>query len=101
MNPDIWSDLPEEIWHWYVKDYLVNYLHIWHEKMMGTRHYIECSKPGAFRLSLTGIIENPGEHVWSVETINWFNIPVVDPRGVFLYQVIQKKSYYAANFLKS
>lgn len=81
----VWKGLPEDIWHWYVKAFLIDYREIWFIKMRKVRLIIKCKAPKMVRFSLTGSIERENEHIWSIETIDWKGLPMYP---VYLYQII-------------
>lgn len=81
----VWKGLPEDIWHWYVKAFLIDYREIWFIKMRKVRMIIKCKAPKIVRFSLTGTIERENEHIWSIETIDWKGLPM---NPVYLYQII-------------
>lgn len=85
MLLDVWKGLPEDIWHWHIKAYLIDYFEIWFRKMRKAHLIIKCKAPKMVRFSLTGSIERENEHIWSIETIDWKGLPM-DP--VYLYQII-------------
>jgi len=83
MKAIIWSDLPEDIWHHSIKQYLINYYNKKKKKMKTICKDINCNTPIMHRLSLCGKL-HVNEHVWSIETIYF------KENKTFLYQIIKK-----------